>query len=373
MKHYLLIVALLYWATPPANAQTKAYFLGHSLVNFDMPVMVEGLSQAAGMSYNYDVQVGIGANLVWQWTNPYSAQGDIWDTTLVKGGFTHFILTEAVPLVNHLTWSNTYAYADSFYRYAALHNPGVKFYIYETWHCTNSGTPTGCAWDDNDNIPWRTRLTADLPLWEGIADSLLARHPGEGIFLAPAGQALAMLFDSIAAGNAAGAGNILDFFADDIHLNDKGNYLVACVMYALIHGQTPEGLPSQLYNVWGGAFDAPSPALAALLQRIAWRTVCQYPRDGVACSATASDERQAIPFRIFPNPASDFLTVENAAPGALHLRLSDCLGRPVRSFRVEGGRADLPLQDLPGGWYFLSTEATATNTRGSVERKFWKE
>ncbi|MCF8245823.1 MAG: T9SS type A sorting domain-containing protein [Saprospiraceae bacterium] len=364
MKKYFFPLLLLF-ASQVVQAQPKAYLLGHSLVNFDMPAMIEGLSVASGKAYDYDLQVGIGANLGWQWTNPNTAQGDIWDTTLPNGGYTHFIFTEAVPLVNHLTWSDTYGFANKFYNYAALHNSGIRTYIYETWHCVNSGTPAGCDFDDHDDVPWRTRLMQDLPLWESIADSLLALHPGENIFLAPAGQALAMLFDSIAVGNAAGAADIHDFFFDDIHLNDKGNYLVACVMFAVIHGESPEGLPHQLYDSFGGPFDAPSPALAAMLQRIAWRTVCQYPRDGVACGVAANGEREVLPISIFPNPASDFLTVENSAGGSLQLRLYDGLGRAVRSFQVEGERAVLSLNGLPTGWYFL-------NPGGVVGLKFWK-
>ncbi len=373
MKQYLSITALLFWSISPATAQSKAYFLGHSLVNFDMPAMVHGLSTAAGKTYDYDVQVGIGANLGWQWTTPYTADGDIWDTTLTNGGFSHFILTEAIPLVNHLTWSNTYNYADSFYRYAAQYNPGIKVYIYETWHCTNSGTPIGCDSDDHDDLPWRTRLSTDLPLWEGIADSLLARHPGEGIFLAPAGQALAMLNDSIAAGKAAGETSILDFYHDDIHLNERGDYLVACVMFAVIHGESPEGLPNQLYNVWQEPFEAPSPAVAAVLQRIAWQTVCQYARAGVTCSPVANIEPQAESFRFFPNPADDYLTVENGTGSSTLLWVSDCLGRPVRSFEIKSGRQNISLQGLPGGWYFLKTDGDNPNVQANGGRKFWKQ
>ncbi|MCC6458999.1 MAG: hypothetical protein IT260_00920 [Saprospiraceae bacterium] len=370
MKHAILFLTiLLASAAQPANAQAKAYFLGHSLVNFDMPTMVKGLSEAAAKAYDYRVQVGIGANLVWQWTNPYSAQGDIWDTTLVQGGFSHFILTEAVPLVNHLTWSNTYAYADSFYRYAAQDNPNIKFFIYETWHCTGSGTPAGCDWDDHDDLSWRTRLSTDLPLWEGIADSVLAAHPGEDIFLVPAGQALAMLYDSIAAGKAAGETSILDFFVDNIHLNDKGNYFIACVMFAVIHGVSPEGLPHQLYLGTGGAYDAPSPAVAAVLQRLAWQTVCQYSRDGMNCAAVGSHEPALSSYRIAPNPAGEYLTVENGTGAPLHLRLSDSMGRFLRSFEVAGARAQLPLEGLPGGWYFLKTE----NVQRLEGKAFWKQ
>lgn len=190
-------IQLLWWLMLNAGIVTaqsnKTFFMGHSLINFHIPNMVNKLSQAGNKNFSYYAHIGNGANLMWHYNNPYTAQGDIWDTTLALGGFQHFIFTEAVPLKGHLQWSKTYQYADTFFRYAKQYNPGIKYYLYETWHCINSGTPTGCDWDNDDHIPWRTRLTQDLSLWEGIADSVNALHP-EDMFIIPAGQAMAALY-----------------------------------------------------------------------------------------------------------------------------------------------------------------------------------
>jgi len=183
-----------------ANAQTnKTFFLGHSLLNFHVPNMVQKLSVAGSQSFSYKVNIGIGANLKTHYTKAYGSQGDEWDTTLNKPGFENFIITEALPLKGHLQWSGTYHYADSLYKFAKIANPNIKFYIYETWHCKNSGKPAGCEWDNDDAISWRNRLTVDLPLWEGIADSVNALN-AKPMLVIPAGQGLARLHDSMVAG-----------------------------------------------------------------------------------------------------------------------------------------------------------------------------
>jgi hypothetical protein len=53
--------------------------------------------------------------------------------------------------------------------------------------------------------------------------------------------------------------------ADDSHPNAIGAYLTACVMYATIYGESPEGLPGWIGNI--------SDAEARVLQSIAWRSV----------------------------------------------------------------------------------------------------
>lgn len=254
----------------------NVYLLGHSLVNFDMPEMLNDLADNAGYTHNYDVTVGLGANLSWQWVNPTSADGDMYYDVLPTGLNDIFIVTEAVPLLNHLQWSNTYEYADSFYTMAATYRPDVKFFVYETWHCTGSGTPAGCEWDEEDNIAWRTRLDVDLPRWEGIVNHINQEHPTANAQLVPGGQAMAALYDSIAIGAVPTLTNITQIFSDNIHLTDIGNYFIACVMYATIYGESPEGLIAQTTDIWGGNFDAPPAALATKLQQTAWAAVCNY-------------------------------------------------------------------------------------------------
>jgi hypothetical protein len=259
----------------------QTFFLGHSLVNFHIPNMVNKMSIAASDNFSYNANIGIGANLSWHYTQPSSGQGDQWNLTLNQGGFENFVITEAVPLKGHLQWSGTYRYTDSLYLFSQTYNPDIQYYIYETWHCINSGTPTGCEWDNDDHISWRNRLSQDLSLWEGIADSINLLHEKDMLII-PAGQALAKLYDRIQDGLVPGFSSINQLFTDDIHLTYTGNYFIACVMYAVLQKKSPVGLPNQLTDEWGGLYtDFPTPEQALVFQNIVWETITEYDRDGV--------------------------------------------------------------------------------------------
>lgn len=268
-----LLLSLLSVAQPQDH---HVYLLGHSLVNFTMPEMLNDLADDAGFDHQYDLTVGNGANLQWQWQSPQSAQGTPYTTVLPAGNNDIAIVTEAVPLVPHLQWSATYAYADSFYTMANQYRPDIKFFVYETWHCIDSGTPQGCDWDNESNIAWRTRLDIDLPRWQSIVDTINAHHPNANAQLVPAGQAMGALYDAIAAGSVPTLTSIDELFSDNIHLTEVGNYFIACVMYASIYQQSPEGLTNQTTNIWGGNFATVPPDLANRMQEIAWTTVCNY-------------------------------------------------------------------------------------------------
>jgi hypothetical protein len=283
----LFIVGLLAFTS---YSQTKAFFLGHSLINFEIPNMVNRLAEASTKNYTYKANIGNGANLSWHYTNPHTGQGDRWDMTLPQGGFTHFIMTEAVPLAGHLMWSDTYKYADLLADAAKDKNPSVRTYIYETWHCINSGTPQGCEWEQgDDDMPWRDRLSHDLSKWEGILNHL--KSQGHDAYLIPGGQGLSLLHDEIIAGKLLGYSDSRALFTDDIHLSLVGNYFIACIMYSSIFGVSAEGLPHRLHNNWQTLYNVyPTPDQAAVLQRVAWETVCKYAHDGVQCITDTHDE-----------------------------------------------------------------------------------
>lgn len=73
---------------------------------------------------------------------------------------------------------------------------------------------------------------------------------------------------------------------DKSHPNPAGSYLAACVFYATIYGQSPEGLPARLTGTIvdhsGKIGDAQGELVnlgkedAAFLQKIAWQTVQQF-------------------------------------------------------------------------------------------------
>ena len=95
----LLTTIVLLLCTTNALAQTnKTFFLGHSLINFHIPNMVNKLSIDASKTFSYEANIGIGASLGWHWASPTSGQGDQWDLTLPNGGYQNFIITEALKL-----------------------------------------------------------------------------------------------------------------------------------------------------------------------------------------------------------------------------------------------------------------------------------
>ena len=347
------------------NAQSnKTFFLGHSLINFEVPNIVDKLSIAGSQTFSYSANIGNGATLSWHWNNPTTGQGDQWDLTLPNGGYENFILTEAVPLLNHLNSSNTFQVVDDFCSFANLHNPNIQYYIYETWHCTNSGNGSTsgsggypCDWDTESNTPWRDRLDVDLAKWESIADNINLTHTNPMLVI-PGGQALARLADRIEEGTVPGLSSIFDLFVDTHHLDSRGNYFIACVMYAVIHKMSPVGLPNQLTNRYGNLYTVyPTPAQAAIMQEIAWQTVCDYQRDGVDCTVlsipSVEDKRSNI--KIYPVPANDQLSIQFTDSFAENISFSiyDQLGKVVLEGVLKSDMTSVNLTALSAGIYFL--------------------
>jgi hypothetical protein len=348
----------------------KAFYVGHSLSD-NIADMVHSLSVADGavIFNNWIYQSVPGASLEYQWSlkpNGYSSIAPafygFYDTVhgLPNGTFNKMVLTESVPRHAGTAWGIpvTYQYADSFYNYAITNNPGIKVYLYEVWHCLNSGTPTGCAWDINSN-PWRARLDDDLPMWESVVDTLNARYnPAQPVCLIPAGQGLARLYDSIAAGVVPGITAITDLFSDDIHLTDQGRYFIACIHFAMMHNKSPVGLTHQLTNMWGSLYNAPTAAQALKFQQIAWQTVLGYPGtclSSLPLSLPSDTVKESIVAQelqgktvLKPNPVGNTLFVVGMSNHEA-FQIFDAVGKSI----LEGKGNAINTSNLPNGYYVL--------------------
>lgn len=247
---------------------SSVVMIGHSLFGPDNPPMLEQLLAAGGQPATVEAQIINGAPLSYNWQHSGDGEGVDARSRLERAADA-VIVTEAVPLANHLKWSDTEGAVTQFYELARHSNPEVDFYLQETWHSLNSGTETPVPFDEGAHVPWRERLEQDLPRWQAVVDAVNARTDGT-VRLLPAGQAMARLDDAIRAGTVPGLNSIADVFADDIHPNATGFYFLALLQYAVLTGQDPSGLPHQLKDRWGNPYPAPSPALAARLQAIAW-------------------------------------------------------------------------------------------------------
>lgn len=354
---FLLIHWLLLTSTLLPAQNKKVFYIGHSLSD-QIPEMVKSLADAhpnvkmngwayqsipgSPLRYNWDAKKRNDYTPIPPHIQPfYHPQNG-----LANGQFEVLVLTESVPRFPSII-QETYAYADSFYTYAQKHRPNTRVYLYEDWHCLLSGTPTGCAWDINSN-PWRQRLADDLPMWEGVVDYLNNKFkPASPVCLIPGGQALAILHDSIQAGKVPGLKNIHELFSDDIHLTDPGKYFMACVHFSTLFGISPEGLPHQLYSMWGGAFKAPTPAQAAAFQRIAWQAATRYRKSCISPTTSATIPPSAAALEVWPNPACQTLYLSQSGP----YTVINLLGKVV----LLGVGNYVTINSLEDGCYLIQT------------------
>ena len=286
-------------------------FVGHSLIGPDLPPLVEGGLRQMRQPATVSAQIINGAPLRFNLQNSATAEGVDARVELAKGTTDVLILTEAIPLAEHLKWSDTPGAIAAFAELAKAANPDTRVFVYETWHSRKSGSGPVTEGDPNSALPWRERLTADLPLWEGAVRAASAK--GVDVALIPAGQAMARLADAIEAGQVPRVASMDAFFSDDIHLSDKGKYFVALVHIAAIAGVSPEGLPAKMTRSWKSREAVIEDDLARVLQRLAWETVSGYAPPTVAASVPEGLSEPSAP----PAVVADVEMMQAPAPEVL--------------------------------------------------------
>lgn len=273
---------------PPVTGPLNVYHLGHSLVGKDMPHM---LAQLAVAGHRYHSQLGWGATLQSHWEPDIAIGGFESENqheqyrepieAIDSGDYDAFVMTEMVEIEAAIKYFNSAKYLTKFAERISQNSPKTTIYFYETWH------------EVTDPFGWLNRLDRDLEkYWEGkILHKALANLDGQvAIYMIPAGQVFSAFFKAVENVNRS-ATKIApeDIFArkqedgslDPIHINDIGNYFVALIHYAVLYRQSPEGLPYQLQKADGSAAKAPSPEVAALMQKITWKVVKDYAKTGI--------------------------------------------------------------------------------------------
>lgn len=247
----------------------SVFFVGHSLVNFHMPAMLEDIAASMGVTHHYGAQIGVGAPLHWVWDHPEDTNGDRAQVELPSGDYDVLVLTELIPIREHVMYSDTDEYVRRFYELAMSGNPETQVYFYETWY-------------DVEDPAWSENIAADREVWEQVIDDVNALVSGPDILLVPGGTAMARLVERIEAGDVPGLESRFDLYVDPIHLTDIGNYFIALVQFATIYRRSPVGATATTTNEFGQPFEAPLPEAARVMQEVAWEVVSADPRAGVA-------------------------------------------------------------------------------------------
>jgi len=169
-------------------------------------------------------------------------------------------------------------------------SPDVQMYIYGRYPRTaNDVAPThsSCTADAWNALHLRT-YTGD---WDGtnetrdyyqqLTDASTNANPSVKKFLMiPVGEVMYSLNNKMKAGQVSGYSSIWQVYADGIHVNNIGSYIIACTFYATIYKDNPVGIgvPSQYGSI--------SSSLATIIQQTVWEVVSTYSYAGIAGSSS---------------------------------------------------------------------------------------
>jgi len=84
---------------------------------------------------------------------------------------------------------------------------------------------------------------------------------------------------------------------------------------------------------------------------------------GIIDSTVSSPQAFELPIRVFPNPASDRITVKGTKPGAGTLIIRDSYGKLVYESSWDGISKVIPCHSWPSGMYILSAEQEGVHNR----------
>ncbi len=279
----LAILAVLFTNFVARSEQTlRVYHVGNSVTD---TINYEGLRQLAesrGHKYVFGRHMIPGSPLSWLWQHP--------DDGLSEDPFGHYrdalpkyqwdVLT-LQPFDRHLDGDEgDLVMAKNFIDLALAKSPNLRIYLYSRWprRDEDGSLDFGSKWLRTYTGGWDgTEETKDY--FEKLTFDLRKAYPKiqDHILMVPVGDVLYELDKRIKAGQVPGYTSITQVYADGIHFNDVGSYIVGCTFYATLFKENPKGLTASPYKV-------NNPQLVSIIQDAVWTVVSTHPLSQVVTS-----------------------------------------------------------------------------------------
>jgi hypothetical protein len=292
---FFVMFALAITCTAPVTAHAQAalnsarvVYVGHSLINYDIPEMVKTMAEARGLVHRRAAQInngtGIRANwdgchkslFVGQWP-PLEFACDSIEAGTDLGPYDTLIITQGNnPIINPSNPSSLGTTPDDFERFLNLfltHNPSGRAFYFTQWEGLDSQWHNGQEWTDS--------IAREMTLFEQITDRIEqisrdAHGRNVDVNIIPTNYALRDLVIAVESGRIPGMSNRRELFGDDVHPTNLANYYLACVVFASVYQQSPVGVAGRMKDRWSGIIiDVPSD-MALRLQILAWQVVTSY-------------------------------------------------------------------------------------------------
>ncbi len=164
--------------------------------------------------------------------------------------------------------------AKNFIDLALPKSPDLHIYVYAHWP-RQGKDDFDTTWLKKYTGGWdNTNETKDY--FERLTIELRTAYPKlkKPILMVPVSHVMYELNQRMKAGKVPGYTHIKQLFADGIHLNNVGSYVVGCTYFATLYKENPKGLPSAPYKVEDAK-------LAAIIQEVVWKVVSTHELAGV--------------------------------------------------------------------------------------------
>jgi hypothetical protein len=268
--------------------ESRAVFVGHSLLNYDMVEIVKGLAESKGLVIRRAAQSNVGTNIANNWRqcrrSAYPNENPWWelacdsiDAGTDRGAFDTLVITQVNnPIIDPTNSANLGSTPEDYSRFLDLflsRNPSGRAFFYTQWEGVDSPWHKGAE--------WTTRIADELALFERIAQRIeeISRTTygrSADVNIIPANLALRDLVIAAESGRFPGVTSRSQLFSDDVHMTPLGAYFLASVIYSSIYQQSPVGASGRTVGRWGGVITDLSPEMARSLQQFAWEVVSRY-------------------------------------------------------------------------------------------------
>ncbi len=272
------VLVAIVLAAVHAQAEEKplrVYFVGNSVTDTIKYRALAKLAKSRGHDHVWGRHMIPGAPLQWIWEHPKDGfqEPPFGHYPTALANFQWDVLS-LQPFDRHLDGKDgDLVMAKDFIDLALPKSPDLQVFVYARWP-RQGKDDFDTAWLKKYTGGWDgTNETKDY--FERLTLELRKAYPKLKIRMVPVGHVMHDLNQRMKAGQVPGYKHIKKVFADDIHLNNVGSYVVGCTYFATLYKENPKGLPGEPYKVTDSK-------LAQVIQEAVWKVVSTNELAGVA-------------------------------------------------------------------------------------------
>lgn len=354
-KQVSLILLLLCVTISMAQGERKrVLFVGNSYTEVNnLPNLVQRVAESVGDALEYESNTPGGCTFAQHCTNRSMS-------LIQQGGWDVVVLQEQSQLPSFPQSQvevEVFPYAQQLVDAVYSHNPDGEAMFYMTW---------GRKYGDQRNAAYFPVLGS----YEGMDSMLYERY----MYMARQYDASVCPVGRVWRYLRANNPEIELYQSDESHPSEAGSYAAACAFYTLIFHRNPQSITYQ------PEIDAAhAVAIREAVQHVVFDTLSFWLRqtidtthhdttqvDTTQIDTTQVDTTQVgihgthisssnSQFSIYPNPATDRITVLSPQPPvSCEATLCDLKGRKLRAVVLSAPQTTISLSDLPRGVYLLT-------------------